>query len=209
MGVLYYIKGDPQLATPREFDAALFWKLAQSKQGELFLSQGKEKVVYDATKGIADLVFLDTPPGVSVSYSKDISNQIRGPILNAMSAIAKLDLLRELAKLGDPEITRIANHADEKIKTLQDSAEITSFIERSLGKVFNYVSPHPSRGLRLFSPEKHVPLHERTPMQEAIYQALLTRNIDSIRSTEAVKEVMQHIKQPAQGSSLSMSQEKG
>lgn len=186
MDVYYYIRNVPELDTPRRnFDAVLLWHLEKNNSGEVFLHGIQAKIIYDRNNGQVELVDVEPNPNLTTDYSP-IQTQFTAPVKQAISILAKLELLRELSQLGDPAIAKIYAETQNKIQHAHNATEIGAMVERGLKLVFNSVAPK-AGGLGLFTK----PI-EKTPLQNAIYAALLQvgNNIDS---SAAVRNTMERI----------------
>lgn len=189
MGVQYYLNDEPN---PREFDTTLFEYINENNAGELLLSDKQNKVVFDRENGSVQLVFVNPNPGLTVEYSTEVEKLYLTPIRDAVTTLAKLELLRELAKLDDPKIKNIYNYTAAAIQNASNTDEIRMLVERGFTQMTHSVTPQ--FGFTLFS--RHSSQPANTPIQQAIYQALkehVAEEHKGIDSGADVKTVLQKI----------------
>lgn len=159
------------------------------RRGELFLtSNSGVKIGYDTKTGHAQPLSALETGLVRNSYSHQLFHDSVQPVSLIMRELAKLNLLLELLELKDPVISGIIlqRHMQTETGELNNTKE--EILDDTIYKIQQRVAP--SLSSTFFNAKD-----TRSPVQMAVYEALASVQLDSIRSEDAVDTIVASIQE--------------
>ncbi len=174
--------------------------MQKEKDGEFFVSNYSGiKIKYDSNTGDVSPVSTEKRAWITYVFSAEAFQSIIAPVREAISLLAKMDMLLQLEKY-DPEIKRIVQkrHAGA-------SGELVNItlpaVEETLRQIVRLVAPANDRMFTLTSMfSTSAQPREPSSIYSAIYNALNEGKLYAIHSLKDVEAILQEIKQPESGS---------
>ena len=170
------------------YSIILFFKRYAHPQGEIFLLEIPDiKLKYDVELGTVR-TSLHTTSKIKNFYSSQLLKVYVQPIQQALYSIAKLELLLQITKLEDKELTKFI-----RSKHFNDQEEFINLSLQHLDTTLHCVKNKSNQPL-LFSFLKFFSKSERlSETHHAVCEALAEHGIDEIKCKKDVEKVMARI----------------
>lgn len=192
MAAKYFLKSDnDDLQEFGDVDhLARFMHVANHDAGEFFVNNYNGiKIKYDIQTGDVSPIATKSPAWLTYVFSEAAFRALIIPVKEAISLLAKLEILLELAKC-DPEIGQIVRqrHLDENGNTKEFNSQS---VEDTLHLILKYVSPVHERPLfGMFKMKENLPSAKHL----AIYNVLKTVDFEAITSRNAALDIIRNLK---------------
>ncbi len=185
MAALYYVNKDGQRHELNDMD--LLFHIKREQRGELFLTDNSGvKIGYDTKTGHAQPLSAVETGCVSNLYSHHLFHNSVQPVSRVIRELAKLNLLWELLELKDPLITNIIlkRHMQTETGDLSNTKE--EILDDTLYKIQQLTAPTLSSA---FFNAKDI----RSSLHRAVYEALVSVQLEGIHSEDTVVNIMSAI----------------